>query len=196
MATVDPKPSPPSSGTHRSRVWLWVSLVLAVAAVALLAWGIKTKSDLDTADQKNEQLQAQVEQSAKSGDAALTAVKSAFATLAAQVGATNADLAAAKQQVTQAKDAGTQALKDASTSAQAAVQAKTQSAKAKAEAAKVDAQQRLANSNATLAAGCARAYLATFGSLFGGDSVRAQLPTVIAQVKSLTADCKAALSGS
>src|SRR4051794_26314391 len=129
---VEPQPDASPPHGHRGP-WPWICLVLAVLAVGLLVWGIKTRSDLDTANQKNDELQAQVEQNANKSDTASAAIKTAYSALAQQLGTTNADVAAIEQQVKGAADAGAQAAKDAAASAQSEVNAKSDAAKAKAK---------------------------------------------------------------
>ena len=50
-------------------------------------------------------------------------------------------------------------------------------------------------SGAAVAADCAKSYLSAFGTLFEGDDVKAQAGKVSDQFKTISADCKAALSG-
>src|SRR3954451_13458673 len=99
MTTVEPQPAGSEPAHKRRSPWLWVSVALAVIAVGLLVWGLKTQSDLDSARSDVDRLQAQVDQSAQDGGAARAAITSVIGALAAQIGATNADLAAAEQQI-------------------------------------------------------------------------------------------------
>jgi hypothetical protein len=44
-------------------------------------------------------------------------------------------------------------------------------------------------------ADCTKAYFSAFGTLFGGDDVKAQASKVRQQLESITGECKTALSG-
>jgi hypothetical protein len=193
MTTVEPQPAGSEPAHKRRSPWLWVSVALAIIAVGLLAWGLKTQSDLDSARSDVDRLQAQVDQSAQDDGAARAAITTVIGALAAQIGATNADLAAAEQQIKSATDAGAQAAKDAGAAARDAIAAKGETARANAQAAKADAQQRVAESKAGAAAGCARAYVSALSGLNGGD-VRDRAAAVVSQLKRITADCKDAFS--
>jgi hypothetical protein len=166
MATVHPQPSTASEPTsgHRSP-WLWVSVALAVVAVALGAWALKTKSDLDDANQKNATLQAEIDKAKQSPSTVTAALQTAVSAAASQLGVSAGDVDAAKQQIADAKAQAQQG---------------------------VDA----AKANATLAAGCARAYLGTLAGLFQSGDIRGQVPATVSALQSLTGDCKSALSGS
>ena len=67
--------------------------------------------------------------------------------------------------------------------------------KAKAQADQAKAEARAAESRAAVAADCAKAYIAAFGGLFEGESVRDQAPEVREQLSRITADCKDELAG-
>jgi cytoskeletal protein RodZ len=197
MSASDP---PAGSGGElprkRRNPWIWVSALLAVVAIGLLIWALKTKSDLDSTQQDVKDLQAQVEKGQQSGSSFATAAKGAIQSLAQQVGATGEDLAAAQQDISNAKQTAEQAKADAEAAKQSAADAAnnaTEKAKAEADQAKADAQA--AQSRAAIAGDCAKAYLSAIGSLFEGDNVRAQAAQVREQLKGITGDCQAALGG-
>jgi chromosome segregation ATPase len=171
--------------------WLWISAGLAVAVVGLLIWGLKSQSDLDSAQQDVTHLQAQVEQGQQTGGAIAASVKQVFNDLQNQLSSTTGDLAATEQKVKGAEAAAADAEQEAAAAKQQASQATNQTDKAKAEADQAKAEAKAANSKVQVAAGCAESYVSAFGALFdgqGSDEVRQQLQTI-------TADCKAALAG-
>src|SRR6476619_7037858 len=79
---------------NRRNPWMWVSAALAVVAVALLAWGLNTKSDLDSAHQQIKDLEAQINHGKEAGGAAAASYQAAYQDLEQQLGMTSADLAA------------------------------------------------------------------------------------------------------
>ena len=193
MTAADPQDTAPPK--HRGP-WIWVCGLLVVVVIGLLVWALKSQSDLDTANQDIENLQAQVAKNEQQGSTASTAIKSAFSALAAELGATKEDLAAAEKAVQDAAAQGEQATKDAAAAAQAELAAKGKSAKAQAQTAKANAEKAVSDSKAAVAADCGKAYLAAAGTLFEGDSLSAQVPKVVSQLQGITADCKAAFAGS
>ena len=72
-------------------------MALAVVAVGLLVWGLKTQSDLDDANQQVKDLQAQINKGKTAGGAAAVSFKAVYDDLEKQLGATNADLASTQQ---------------------------------------------------------------------------------------------------
>jgi chromosome segregation ATPase len=72
--------------------------------------------------------------------------------------------------------------------------AKAETDKANAERDKATAGAELAKSKAAIVADCAKAYLSAFGALFEGDSVTDQAAAVRESLRSITTDCKTALS--
>ena len=110
MSTTEPEPpgapdpqQHPQGAHQRRNPWIWISALLAVVAVGLGVWAYSAQSDLDSTQQDVEKLQAQVDQSKETGGTVLATVKAAFQDLAAQVGATNEDLANTKQQLQDAQ---------------------------------------------------------------------------------------------
>jgi chromosome segregation ATPase len=195
MATTSPQDEAPAGGQapkKKRNHWIWISAVLAVAAIGLLVWALQTRSDLNSANDKNADLQAQVNQGQETGSDVLAAAKTLINDLAAQLGATNEDLADTQQKLDDAQAAEAQAQKDADAAKQKAEQADNATDKAKAEADQAKAETEAVQSKAAIAADCAKAYVSAFGTLFeGGD----QAATVRDQLQGITADCKAALGG-
>src|SRR5690349_1230117 len=111
------EPSAEPEKRHRS-VWLWVSVALLVVAAGVFVWGLTVKSDLDSTqsdlDKANAQvseMKAQAEQSKGTAGAFVTAAKTAYDELAAQLGATNEDLQATTEQLNTAQQTADQAEK-------------------------------------------------------------------------------------
>src|SRR3954454_9673087 len=106
---TDPTPPPgqaPAPAASKRGPWLWVSLGLAVVAVALLIWGLSTKSDLDgtqkdleQANQKVEQLQADAGKNTVLGGALVQAAKGPYDQLAQPLGVPPEVLAPPQQQL-------------------------------------------------------------------------------------------------
>jgi cytoskeletal protein RodZ len=176
--------------------WMWVSIVLAVVAVGLLAWALTTKSDLDSANADKAALEQQNEQGKEAGSAAATAAKTAYDDVTQDLGATTQDLAATEQDLKDAEQAATKAQDDADTAKQQAADAKSDSAKAQAAADEAQAELDAAESKARIAADCAKAYVTAIGGLFGGGDVKAAAGKVKQDLQGITADCKTALAGS
>jgi chromosome segregation ATPase len=195
MATTSPQDEAATSGqapkkTHH--VWIWISAVLAVVAIGLLIWALQTRSDLNDTQQKNADLQSQVDQGQETGGAVLTAVKGLINDLAAQLGATNEDLADTQEKLDNSQQAEQDAEKAADAAKLEAEKADTATDKAQAEADQAQAEIAVAESKASVAAGCAKAYVSALGTLFeSGD----QAASVGDQIQGITADCKAALAG-
>jgi uncharacterized protein HemX len=186
MSTTQPQPpvAPQAQSSHkRHNPWIWISALLAVVAVGLGIWAYQSQSDLDSANDDVARLQAQVDQSKETGGTVLATVKAAFQSLSAELGATQQDLAGTKQELQDAQANAQQAAQDAA----AAVKGSKAEAQAKAQE---------AQAKATVAADCAKSYAGAFGTLFDGDSVRAQAATVRQQLQDISATCKSALSGS
>lgn len=179
----------------RASPWMWACLGLAVVAVALLVWGLSTKSDLDKANNHVDQLQAQLGASAVAGTAATASYKAAYDDLQKQVGSTSADLATTEQDLKQAEDAAAKADKEAAAAQQEAAKANNQTDKANAEAKQAKAEADAANANAKATTECAQAYLGSVAKLFQGDDPKAQAESVKKELQSISADCKKAFGG-
>jgi len=195
MATTSPQDEAPARGQapkKKRNHWIWVSAVLGLAAIGLLIWALQTRSDLNSANDKNADLQAQVDQGQEAGSDVLAAAKTMINDLAAQLGATNEDLADTQQKLDDAQAAEEQAQKDADAARQKAEQADNATDKANAEADQAKAETEAVQSKASIAAECAKAYVSAFGTLIGGDGDQASLSQ---QLSGITADCKAALEG-
>jgi hypothetical protein len=179
---------------HRS-AWIWVSAALGVIVIGLLIWGLNSRSDLSSSQDEVAQLESQADQSKESGSAVLAGIKSAYADLTSQLGATQQDLAATEQSVKGAEQEAAQAQQDATAAQKEAANAKDQTEKQKAKTEQAQAEAEAANSKVEVAADCAKAYASAFGSLFEGESVKAQAAAVGEQLKSISSSCKAALGG-
>jgi preprotein translocase subunit SecF len=177
MATTSPRDESAAAGQapkkHRN-YWIWISVVLAVAAIGLLIWALQTRSDLNAANDAN------------------AAAKGVVNDLSTQLGTTSEDLANTQQQLDDAKQAEDQAQKEADAAKQAAEEADNATDKANAEADQAKAEADAVQSKASIAADCAKAYVSAFGALVGGEGDEA---SVRQQVEGITADCKAAFAG-
>jgi hypothetical protein len=190
MSTTAPQPAqaPASKG---SRMWLWISALLALVCIGLLVWALSlnsdlnsTQSDLDKAQQDVANLQktADQDQGSVGSGALVAAAKTAYDALVQQLGTTNDDVAT-----------NTQAVQDAQKAADAAQQAADA---ATSEIDKAQAQAEVAKNKANVAANCAKSYISAFGSLFDGTNIIDQAKAVASQVSSITDDCKAAFAAS
>ena len=126
---------------------------------------------------------------------ALATIKALYDDLAEQLGATQEDLAATEQGLEDANKKAAKAEQDAAVAEQKTAQADDETEKAKAQTEQAQAEAQAAESKAALAADCAKAYLSAFGTLFEGESVRAQAPSVREKFGTISADCKTALAG-
>jgi preprotein translocase subunit SecF len=207
MATVDPErpagpplpgdgttspgaapDAPPPAGRRHSR-WLWVSVLLGVAVVGLLVWGLSKNADLNDA-------QDQLDQQAANGAAAATTAKSAYDDVTKDLASTSQELDATEQDVKDAEAQAAKAQQDADAAKQQAAQANDATEKAQADAKAAQAEAQAAKSKAQVVTGCAQSYLSALGTLFEGDDVQAQAAKVKEQLQGITADCKAAFAGS
>ena len=214
--------STPEEPAHRRNWWIWVSAGLAVVAIALLAWALSVKSDLDGTQQDlastQEELAATKEQLAsaqkeldstkeelqaaeedrdgavlKAGS--LAAVKALYDDLAEQLGATEEDLAATQQDLDDAQGRADQAEQDAAAAKERAAQSGDETEKAQAEADQAKAEADAANAKLEIAVDCAKGFVTAFGELFEGDDLEKQAAEVRNQFKTIAADCESALSG-
>jgi chromosome segregation ATPase len=195
MATTSPQDESAPAGQapkKKRNHWIWISAVLAIAAIGLLIWALQTRSDLNAANDKNDDLQAQVAQGQQTGSDVLTAAKDLINNLAAQLGAANEDLADTQGKLDDAQAAEEQAQKDAEAAKKKAEQADNATDKANAEADQAKAEAQAVESKASIAAECAKAYVSAFGSLIGGEGDQA---TLSQQLAGITDQCKAALEG-
>jgi uncharacterized membrane-anchored protein YhcB (DUF1043 family) len=197
--TTDPTPASEPAGAKRSP-WMWVSLALAVVALGLLVWGLRTKSDLDSAkadldkaNQQVEQLQAGAGKAKGVAGVVMDTFKGAYNELAQQLGATTGDLAATEQELKSAVQTAAQADQQAAQAKQAADEANKAKDKANATADQLKAEADAAKARTTIAADCAKASVSAIGQLFEGDSVRAQVQSVKTALQGIAADCKTAL---
>ena len=85
-AQTEPVAPEPAPRKHRNP-WIWISAVLAIAAVGLLVWALTVRSDLDDTNAELDQVQAQVEENAESGSDFAAAAKVAYDDLANRIGA-------------------------------------------------------------------------------------------------------------
>jgi chromosome segregation ATPase len=187
-------PEDEGSKKHRNR-WIWVSAALGLVAIGLLIWALSSQSDLDNAEQEADAAQSQVEQGKKTGGAVLAGGKAAYDDVTQELGATTEDLDATEKDLQDAQKNADKADQKAAAAEQEAAQADNEADKAKAATDKAKAEADAANSKAAVAADCAKAYVSALGTLFEGESVKAQVESVKQQLKSISATCKAALEG-
>jgi uncharacterized protein (DUF342 family) len=172
--------------------WIWGCAGLAIVVVGLAIWGAGRQKALDDSQQEVATLQSQTEQSKDTGSAVVATFKSAYDSLAKQLGATNEDLETTQKDLADAQDAADKAEQDAAAAKEDAAQAKDQSAKASAETKQAQAEADAAESKATIVKDCAKAYVSAIGGLFDGG----QTSAVEGDLKSITDKCGNALSGS
>jgi septal ring factor EnvC (AmiA/AmiB activator) len=159
-----------------------------------------TTQELDAAQQDVEELQAaESEDGERTGRVLLTAgtfavMKSVYDDLADQLGATQEDLDATQKQLEEANQKADQAEDDAAAAETQAAQAGTEAEKAEAEKAQAEAEVEAAQSKTAVVTECARAYVSAFGTLFEGDSIRAQAGSVREEFAGITTECKAAMA--
>jgi hypothetical protein len=148
---TDTSPGPPEDpGSNKRRnPWVWISLVLALVAADLLIWALNTQSDLDSAEQDADELQAQVDRGKQTGSAVLEQGKAAYDDLSQQLGATTEDLETTDQDLEDAQKKAGQAEQDAPAAERKAAEADNEADKAQAATDKAEA----ANSRAAIAAG-------------------------------------------
>lgn len=205
----------------RRNWWVWISALLAVVAAGLLVWALSIKSDGDSTQQQldsTEQALASTKQQLddaqqtptptptpadQGGNAAgIGLAAGAFATmkklyedLSADLDAAQGDLANTQEDLQKANDNAAKAEQDAAAAEKKASEASNATDKAKAEADQAKAEADAATSKARVVADCAKAYIASFGSLFEGSDVQAQAPAVREDFGKISAQCKSALAG-
>ena len=189
---------PPESPSteHRRNPWIWISVALAVVAVGLLVWGLKTQSDLDDANQQVKDLQSQITKGKTAGGAAAVSFKAAYDDLREAAGATSADLAGAQQDLQAAEQAAARADQDAAAAKQKASQAGNSTDKANAEAEQAKAEAKAAESQTAIVTDCAKTYLTAVGSVVQSDNPSDEAAAVKHELQSITDTCKKALEGS
>jgi hypothetical protein len=181
---------------HHRNPWVWISVALAVIAVGLLVWGLKTQSDLDDANQEVKDLQAQISKGTAAGGAAAVSFKAAYDDLEKQLGVTNADLASTQQDLQSAEQGAAKAEEDAAAAKQKASQAGSATDKANAEAEQAKAEAKAAESPTMIVTDCAKTYLTALGSLVQSDNPSEEAATVKKDLQSISDTCKKALEGS
>lgn len=189
-------PVEPPPTDHRRNPWLWISVALAVIAVGLLVWGLKTQSDLDDANQQVKDLQSQITKGKTAGGAAAVSFKAAYDDLEKQLGAASADLAGAQQDLKAAEQAAAKADQDAAAAKQKASQSGNATDKANAEAEQAKAEARAAESQTAIVTDCAKTYLAALGSVVQSDNPSDEAAAVKNDLKGISDTCKKALEGS
>ena len=172
VGTAAGRTDPPDHRRRHSR-WIWVSALLAIAAVGLTIWALTLRSDVDSTQQELDQATQE-----------LATTKQEFDDAKQQ-------LATAQQDVDRPRRRPSRTLQRQK---QDAADAGTETDKAKAEAEQAKAESQAARSRAVAARGCAKAYIEAFGGLFEGDSPSAQAEAVRKALQSVTADCKDALA--
>lgn len=219
---MKPVSPPDTTAPKRRSRWVWVSLLLGVVSIGLLAWALTVKSDrdstqdeLDTAqqeltstqkelDETEQDLEQQSTEPADENDGkggalvaagGLAAAKSVYDDLTAELGATQEDLTSTEQDLEDANADAKQAEQDAAAAKKKAESADDETDKARAEADEAKADAKATESRATVVAECMKAYVSELGLLFEGDDVSAQATKVRKQLESITGECKTALDG-
>jgi hypothetical protein len=192
MATTRPEPAMPNGRApvkKKRNPWIWVSVVLALAAAGLLIWALTVQSDLDSTQKQVSDLESQVEQGQSAGGELLAGAKAAIDDLSAELGATSDDLEQTQQELDDAKQEVADAEQAAADAKDTAADATDENGRLQAEADQANAELQAAEAKAGIAADCAKAYVSAIGAAFGGGGT-----DVRAQLQSITADCKTALA--
>jgi uncharacterized phage infection (PIP) family protein YhgE len=191
MATTQTPAQAPAK--HRN-VWIWVSAALGAVAVALLVWGLSTRSDLDAANQQVSQLKEQVEQGKHATGNAAVSYQLAYSTIEDQLGVAKEDQAATEQdKAAQAK--ADQAQQDAKAADQKAADAKSQTDKANAQADKANTDAQAAPEQLKVAQDCVKTFLSAAQTLAQAGDPEAEAAKLKPQLEDIAPDCKAALTG-
>jgi preprotein translocase subunit SecF len=178
MATTETPAEAPAK--HRN-VWIWVSAALCAVAIALLVWGLSTKSDLDSANQQVSQLKEQVDQGKHATSNAAASYQVAYSTIEEQLGVAKEDQAATEQDLKDAQAKADQAQQDAA-------DAKSQTDKANADAQAAEEQLKVAQD-------CVKTFLSAAQTLAQSDNPEAEAEKLKPQLQDIAPDCKAALTG-
>lgn len=168
----------------------------AVAAVGLLIWGIRTKSDLNDANKQVKDLQSQVKHVGIASSAATASFKSAYEDLTDELGSTSKDLTSTQDDLKKAEQDATNAQKEADAAKHEADKAGNQTDKANAETKQAQAETKAAQSQAQLATDCANAALTGVGQLLQSDDPKAAVEDMQKQLQSFSDTCKPVLAGS
>jgi hypothetical protein len=170
-------------------VWIAVSGVLALAAIAAVVWALSVRSDLDDANAQVAALEAD-QAAQEGGDPTVTALKGAYEELTAQLGTAAGDLATATADLERAQAAAEQAEQAAAAAKAKAGDVKGAVEEAQATADQAQLEAEAARAQGAVVADCAKASFAVVGEFLDGGS----LATVRDAVQEITADCKAALA--
>jgi DNA repair exonuclease SbcCD ATPase subunit len=195
VSTLEQPDSPEQALKKRRSPWLWVSLVLALACIGLLVWGINTQSDLDDANSQIDHLQNQLGASAVTGTAVAASYKSAYNDLQQQVGSATADLSTTEAQLEDAQKATDKANEDAAAAKDKADKAQNETDKANAQAEQANAEAEAAQQQAKVTTQCAQAVLGSIGAALQSDDPKAEAEKQKQQLEGIAGDCKKALSG-
>src|SRR3954452_20744175 len=130
--------------------WIWISAGLAVLVIALLVWALRTKSDLDDAQQQVTSLQGQIDQGKQATSTAGASYKAAYQDLEQELGTTTADLSETEQDLKDAQKAADKAEQDAADAKQQAKQAQTDKDKPDAQAKQAQADAQAAQAKNTI----------------------------------------------
>jgi uncharacterized protein (DUF3084 family) len=199
-ASAPPTPESPPAGAgtappkHRNR-WIWVSALLAAVCVALLIWGLSTRSDLDDANQQVSTLQGQIAQGKQTGSDKAADYQKAYQDLEQQLGASNQDLAAAQQDAKAAQAEADQAQQDADAASEKAANAKSKTDKANAQTDKANADAKAAQAQAQEMQDCAKAFASAVATVSAGDDPQAAVEQIKPDLQAIAPGCKAAFSG-
>ena len=198
MATTQPSPPDAAAktepGKHRNW-WIWVSAALGAVAVALLVWGLSTKSDLDDANQQVSQLKEEVQQGKHATGNAAVSYQLAYSTIEDQLGVAKEDQAATEQDLKAAQAKADQAQQDAKAADQKAADAKSQTDKANAQADKANADAQAAEEQLKVAQDCVKTFLSAAQTLAQSDNPQTEAEKLKPQLQDIAPDCKAALTG-
>jgi hypothetical protein len=186
MTATQPVPVPPRH--RRPILWIALTAVFALAALALAQWGMNLSSQLDTTKSELASTQAQLatakaeaRRKTIAGNVLAVAVGAGVAALQNQLGLEPADGGTAAQALGAAQLRANEA-------AQALADAKGPVAEARAKLA-------AASAKSSVAVTCARAAAGVFSSLRDGSrDVRARLATAVQALKTLAPQCKAAFA--
>jgi DNA repair exonuclease SbcCD ATPase subunit len=178
MATTQTPAQAPAK--HRN-VWIWVSAALGAVAVALLVWGLSTKSDLDDANSRASQLEEQIAQGKHAASNGAASYQYAYQTIEDQLGQSKEDLAGTEQDLEDAQAKTKQAQQDA--------------ADAKSQAEKANAEAQAAQEQLKVAQDCVKAFASAGVQVAQSADPKAEAEKVKPELQAIASDCRAALTG-
>jgi predicted nucleic acid-binding Zn-ribbon protein len=194
MTSTEYLPDAPPEHKHRNW-WIWVSAGLAVVVAGLIAWQINTARDLDAAQQRNQELQAQIDAGKQSGSDAASSYQAAYKDLERELGAAQQDLAATQQELEDAQQSAADAERQAAEAKQRAADADNATEKASAEAEQAQAELEASQARVTIVKDCANTFVGELAVVAQAPDPTAAAESAKTELQGILQDCKNALSG-